>query len=259
MVSLLLFSAGHPGRALPALELLGHDVRTVPPSVASLASAPTADVHLVDGTVDLLDARKLCGVLSAADASVPILLALTEGGLPAVSPEWGVSDVILQSAGPAEVDARIRLLRPRVEEERTGTLKVGFLAIDEDSYTATYRGRILDLTFKEFELLRHLAAHPDHVFTRERLLSEVWGYDYYGGTRTVDVHVRRLRAKLGDNESVIGTVRNVGYRLVRPGAEGGREDAAALEAETETLTDEESGAAAEHSAIQAPRSARGAA
>ncbi|MEI6365231.1 MAG: winged helix-turn-helix domain-containing protein, partial [Actinomycetes bacterium] len=74
-----------------------------------------------------------------------------------------------------------------------------------------------DLTFKEFELLKHLAQHPGRVFTRAQLLQEVWGYDYFGGTRTVDVHVRRLRAKLGtENESLIGTVRNVGYRFVMP-------------------------------------------
>ena len=82
------------------------------------------------------------------------------------------------------------------------------------------RGRLLDLTYKEFELLKYLAQHPGRVFTRSQLLQEVWGYDYFGGTRTVDVHVRRLRAKLGtDYEVLIGTVRNVGYRFV-PG--GGR-------------------------------------
>jgi len=76
-------------------------------------------------------------------------------------------------------------------------------------------GRSLDLTFKEFELLKFLAQHPGRVFTRAQLLQEVWGYDYFGGTRTVDVHVRRLRAKLGaENEELIGTVRNVGYRFV---------------------------------------------
>ena len=75
---------------------------------------------------------------------------------------------------------------------------------------------MLDLTFKEFELLKFLAQHPGRVFTRAQLLQEVWGYDYYGGTRTVDVHVRRLRAKLGDHEALIGTVRNVGYRFVTP-------------------------------------------
>lgn len=155
-----------------------------------------------------------------------MLLAITEGGLPAISSDWGIGDVILRTAGPAEVDARIRLLRPQAAvEEPSGTIAIGPLTIDEHSYTARYRGRTLDLTFKEFELLRYLASHPDHVFTRERLLSEVWGYDYFGGTRTVDVHVRRLRAKLGDQESVIGTVRNVGYRLLR-GGEGSRDEQA---------------------------------
>ena len=87
--------------------------------------------------------------------------------------------------------------------------------IDEATYTAKLRGRTLDLTFKEFELLKYLAQHPGRVFTRALLLQEVWGYDYFGGTRTVDVHVRRLRAKLGiEDEALIGTVRNVGYRFV---------------------------------------------
>jgi DNA-binding response OmpR family regulator len=71
----------------------------------------------------------------------------------------------------------------------------------------------MDLTFKEFELLKFLAQHPGRVFTRDQLLSEVWGYDYFGGTRTVDVHIRRLRSKLGDLDSLIGTVRHVGYRF----------------------------------------------
>ena len=92
-------------------------------------------------------------------------------------------------------------------------IRASGVTIDEASYSAKVHGRTLDLTFKEFELLRFFATHPSRVFTREQLLSEVWGYDYFGGTRTVDVHVRRLRAKLGDMESLIGTVRNVGYRF----------------------------------------------
>jgi DNA-binding response OmpR family regulator len=71
----------------------------------------------------------------------------------------------------------------------------------------------MDLTFKEFELLKFLAQHPGRVFTRDQLLSEVWGYDYFGGTRTVDVHIRRLRSKLGELDALIGTVRHVGYRF----------------------------------------------
>src|SRR5439155_1164520 len=89
--------------------------------------------------------------------------------------------------------------------------------IDPDTYAAKLKGRPLDLTYKEFELLKFLAQHPGRVFTRDQLLREVWGYDYFGGTRTVDVHVRRLRAKLGSEyESMIGTVRQVGYKFVAP-------------------------------------------
>ena len=91
------------------------------------------------------------------------------------------------------------------------------VVVDDASYTAKVGGRSLDLTFKEFELLKYLAQHPGRVFSRQQLLQEVWGYDYFGGTRTVDVHVRRLRAKLGpEHETLIGTVRNVGYRFVLP-------------------------------------------
>ena len=108
-------------------------------------------------------------------------------------------------------------------------IRSGDVEIDEASYTAKLDGRSLDLTFKEFELLKYLAQHPGRVFSRQQLLQEVWGYDYFGGTRTVDVHVRRLRAKLGpERESLIGTVRNVGYRFVLPVADrraGPTEDA----------------------------------
>jgi hypothetical protein len=143
---------------------------------------------------------------------------LTEGGLAAVTADWGTDDVILNTAGPAEVEARLRLaigrqasLAPAAPDE----IRSGDLAIDEATYSARLRTRVLDLTFKEFELLKFLAQHPGRVFTRAHLLQEVWGYDYFGGTRTVDVHVRRLRAKLGtEHESLIGTVRNVGYRFV---------------------------------------------
>ncbi len=95
---------------------------------------------------------------------------------------------------------------------------LGELVIDEATYAARLRGRLLELTYKEFELLKYLAQHAGRVFTRAQLLQEVWGYDFFGGTRTVDVHVRRLRAKLGtEHEQMIGTVRNVGYKFVRPG------------------------------------------
>jgi DNA-binding response OmpR family regulator len=131
--------------------------------------------------------------------------------------------VLLDSAGPAEVEARLRLAIGRLAAQRGAVdlgpaeIRSGDVSIDEATYTARVRGRVLDLTYKEFELLKYLAQHPGAVFTRAQLLQEVWGYDYFGGTRTVDVHVRRLRAKLGaDHEELIGTVRNVGYRFVPP-------------------------------------------
>jgi DNA-binding response OmpR family regulator len=177
-------------------------------------NAPSCDLILVDARHDLASAKSLCKILTTTGVSVPIMLILTEGGLTAVRADWGVDDVVLETAGPAEVDARIRLAVDRQALDSTSNkIHASGVMIDEASYSAKVHGRPLDLTFKEFELLRFLATHPSRVFTREQLLSEVWGYDYFGGTRTVDVHVRRLRAKLGDLESLIGTVRNVGYRF----------------------------------------------
>ena len=143
-----------------------------------------------------------------------------------VTAEWGIDDVLLDTTGPAEVEARLRLAVGRLElaarnvDADDEVIRSGELTIDEATYSARLKGRSLDLTFKEFELLKYLAQHPGRVFTRAQLLQEVWGYDYFGGTRTVDVHVRRLRAKLGtDHEALIGTVRNVGYKFVLPQVE----------------------------------------
>ncbi|AQX79606.1 GlnR family transcriptional regulator [Plantibacter flavus] len=199
---------------LPSLGLLSHRTRQIPADPAQLVNAPSSDLVLVDARQDLASAKSLCKILGASGLSVPLLLILTEGGLTAVSADWGVNDVILESAGPAEVDARIRLAIGRASQEHSASkIQASGVVIDEASYSAKVHGKPLDLTFKEFELLRFFATHPSRVFTREQLLSEVWGYDYFGGTRTVDVHVRRLRAKLGDLEQLIGTVRNVGYRF----------------------------------------------
>ena len=210
---LVLTSSGAPD-VLPALALLSHRTRQIPAEPAHLVNAPSSDLIFVDARSDLASAKALCKILRTTGVTVPLVLVLTEGGLTAVNSEWGVDDVILESAGPAEVDARIRLVTGRLAQTQTGTkIQASGVVIDEASYSAKVHGRPLDLTFKEFELLRFFATHPSRVFTREQLLSEVWGYDYFGGTRTVDVHVRRLRAKLGDLESLIGTVRNVGYRF----------------------------------------------
>jgi DNA-binding response OmpR family regulator len=124
----------------------------------------------------------------------------------------------MSHTGPAELDARLRLLLGRwrrLADDARGETCLGDLVIDDRTYLARLDGRPLNLTHKEFELLNHLARHPGKVFTREHLLQEVWGVAFVGGTRTVDVHVRRLRSKFGtDYQSLIATVRNVGYKAV---------------------------------------------
>lgn len=203
---------------LPALGLLGHHVRILPAEASALVDAPPGDVVLLDARRELALAKSLSRVLTTTGLSQPLIVIVTEGGLAAVNAEWGADDVVLDTAGPAEVEARIRLAvgrRGLLEGDPDPTITTGSLVIDEATYSVRLRGRVLDLTYKEFELLRYLAQHPGRVFTRAQLLQEVWGYEYFGGTRTVDVHVRRLRAKLGtDHEVLIGTVRNVGYRFV---------------------------------------------
>jgi DNA-binding response OmpR family regulator len=229
---LLLTNALAPStEVLPALGLLSHQVRVLPAEAAVLVDAPPADAVLVDGRRDLAGARSLCRLLRTTGLSSPLLLVLTEGGMAAVTADWGTDDVLLDSAGPAEVEARLRLATGRsrlaeaVAEPENSEIRAGDVVVDEVTYSAKVRGRLLDLTYKEFELLKFLAQHPGRVFTRAQLLQEVWGYDYFGGTRTVDVHVRRLRAKLGsEHESLIGTVRNVGYRFVPPTRERSTEN-----------------------------------
>ncbi len=207
---------------LPALALLPHHVKILPAEASALIDAPPSDAVLVDGRHDLAQVRSLTRVIRTTGIECPLVLILTEGGLAVAASDWGMDDVILTTAGPAELEARLRLAIGRVAagqgaEDDSHVIASSGLVVDEATYTAKLENRTLDLTFKEFELLKFLAQHPGRVFTRQQLLQEVWGYDYFGGTRTVDVHVRRLRAKLGpENETLIGTVRNVGYRFVLP-------------------------------------------
>lgn len=214
MAQLLVLSASAGSEVLPALSLLSHRVRQILAEPASLVNAPGHDLIFLDARRDLASAKSLARILVTTGISAPLIVVVSEGGLAAISADWGVSDVILEGAGPGEIDARIRLAIGRAQQdEKIDKIQASGVVIDEASYSAKIHGKPLDLTYKEFELLRFLAQHPGRVFTREQLLSEVWGYDYFGGTRTVDVHIRRLRAKLGDLESLIGTVRNVGYRF----------------------------------------------
>lgn len=157
-------------------------------------------------------------------AEVPALIAVTLPRLPSLDFSSGAADFILKPIVPAELYARLRQLDWKSatfgSEE---VIKLDELLIDVAGYEARLRGRKLQLTHQEFELLRFFAQNRGKVFTREQLLQKVWGYQYYGGSRTVDIHVRRVRAKLGPHVGgLIETVRNVGYKMRGQG--GGEDD-----------------------------------
>ena len=154
---------------------------------------------------------------SALTRSVPIIMATARGeeydkitGL-----DSGADDYLVKPFGMMEMVSRVRavLRRSGGGESAQKLLTLGSLALDPASHTVTVNGQAVTLTLKEFEILRTMMAKPGVVFTRDRLLSEVWGTDYDGETRTVDVHIRTLRQKLGDAGALIGTVRGVGYRM----------------------------------------------
>ena len=222
-VLLLTNSAGASAHVLPALGLLQHTIKILPLEASVLIDAPVMDLVFIDARTDLPNVKSFSKLLTTTGVSAPVIAITTEGGLSAFTSEWGVDDVILDTAGPAEIEARIRIAIGRRDDAHLASdptaheIRQGDVVIDENTYTAKIKGRSLDLTFKEFELLKHFAQHPGRVFTRAQLLQEIWGYYYFGGTRTVDVHIRRLRSKLGPEfESIIGTVRNVGYRFTLP-------------------------------------------
>lgn len=210
----LMTFASDPATVLPSLALLSHRVRVLPMDAASLVKMPENTILFLDARDDLATAKTLCRLIHASGLSTPIVLVLTEGGFTVVNSQWGIADVVVATASPAEVEGRLRLVSERgnapaaaaagspAESTTTvedGQIRSGDLIVDTNGYTASLHGRPIDLAYKEFELLKYLVQHPGRVFTRAQLLQEVWGYDYYGGTRTVDVHIRRLRASLAAN------------------------------------------------------------
>lgn len=195
------------------LEAGGHRVAVVAMSQAGSGDA-VPDVALVDAIKDLTRGRDVCRTIRARASRLPVLAMVAAEMLDAVGPDWDVDSFLVDGATIPEALARIRLALGSQTIESSGGLRVGDLAIDPESYQVRVRGRLLDLTYKEFQLLSFLAQKPGRVWSRQQLLQEVWGYDFFGGTRTVDVHVRRLRAKLGaEHEGMIVTIRNVGYKL----------------------------------------------
>ena len=154
--------------------------------------------------------------LSSVTRNVPVIMATARGaeydkisGL-----DSGADDYLVKPFGMMEMVSRVRAVLRRTSPGREESpISIGGITLDPSTHTVTANGRAVTLTLKEFDLLRELMEKPGTVFTRDRLLSEVWGTDYDGETRTVDVHIRTLRQKLGEAGSMIGTVRGVGYRL----------------------------------------------
>jgi DNA-binding winged helix-turn-helix (wHTH) protein len=158
-------------------------------------------------------------VHAAADSGVPVVVILPTVALQGVDASRQEIEVCFLPCSPEEVVVRLNLAMARnAPEETQNNIVHGDLVIDLDRYEVTLNGRKVDLTYKEYELLKYLASNPGRVFSREALLRSVWEYDYFGGTRTVDVHIRRLRSKIDDvSNNFIETQWNVGYRFRSPG------------------------------------------
>jgi DNA-binding response OmpR family regulator len=183
-----------------------------------------ADLIVVDAGDEILRANRAIRKVRTSGPLVdtPALVAVTVARLPALDFSVGFDDFVLLPVVPAELYGRLRQLDWRTARFGSDEVfKIDELVIDVAGYEAHLGGRRLDLTHQEFELLRFLAQHRGRVFTRDQLLERVWGYQYAGGSRTVDIHVRRVRAKLGHAAgALIETVRHVGYKMRAPTARG---------------------------------------
>lgn len=195
--------------------LLGADVKTESLSTDALVRLPDLSPEFViaDGTGDPERAFNVLSVLRTAGSAIPVLVVLLPDNVERFPWQDVADEFVSPNAGEAEIRLRLEIIRARRGDAGQGVVRLGPVTINVETYQVVADRRPLDLTYKEFELIRFLAQNRGRVFSRARLLREVWGYDFYGGTRTVDVHVRRLRAKLGpEHEHLIETVRGVGYR-----------------------------------------------
>ena len=186
----------------------------------NVSSPPDVVVLDLSGSLGRRAAVRAFAAEAKRDPPVPVLALIPRSALGLLDSHVEVDDFAVLPVEAEELQARLRLLGARRRRdhptllEGPGQLQLGDLRIDTARYEVWVDQRLVTLTFKEYELLRLLASAPGRVFTREVLLDQVWGYDYFGGTRTVDVHIRRLRSKLEDPEhTFVETVRNVGYRL----------------------------------------------
>ena len=219
MEPILVFPDPPPAMLAQTLDLGGYAWKAVGNAAIATADEPTdgwAGAIIVTDE-DPEGALSLCRSLRKRDTVLEPLLMLVSGSQLGELGEREdlFDDFCLLPFHPQELEARLRHLLYRTGQGSTPELvEYGDLALNLETYQAALSGKPLDLTYMEYELLKFFATHPAKVFTREQLLSRVWGYEYYGGARTVDVHVRRLRAKLGEEHAnLIQTVRSVGYRF----------------------------------------------
>ena len=215
MIRVVLLTDRTPAQVLPGAPPLLLDLKTEHLSVATVTEALALgpDAVLVDAAENPGQGHAVLHALRERGPRIPVLVVVERKDIDRFPWEEVADDVIYPGAPEGEIRLRFALARRRTGTGEETTIRLGPIALDPNTYRVSIEGAPLDLTFKEFELLRYLAERRGRVFTRPALLREVWGYDFYGGTRTVDVHVRRLRSKLGPaHEGLIETVRGVGYR-----------------------------------------------
>ncbi len=197
VVSVFLTSDSEP--------ILPGDSLETPPELALIDTA-----YMTSGEVQQY-------VLACVEAGVPAIALVPRTRVPGLEPSLPLADFITSPPDPDELVVRaLRVLESDSshEEDDSHIIRAGDIQIDTSSYEVTMRGRRIGLTFKEYELLKLLAENPGRVFSRYALLNQIWGYEYFGGTRTVDVHIRRLRSKIENAEhNFIETIWNVGYRF----------------------------------------------
>lgn len=216
MKSILVHPADPPADLVRTLELAGWEWHGFDHATDAIANATGEGYAIaVVAAPSSEDSISFCRALRAGlPAGIAVLLLVGGRELDTLDAHTHFfEDFSLLPCHPAELEARLRHLLTRTGGLSAGAIiEHGGLILNTETYQAAMEGRPLDLTHMEYELLRYLASSPGKVFTRETLLSQVWGYDYFGGARTVDVHVRRLRAKLGEEHAaLIQTVRSVGY------------------------------------------------
>jgi len=219
METFLVFPGPPPPDIVRSLDLAGHSWQAVADAADATAQEPddgwTGAIVVADA--EPAAAFALCRELRKGDVPIePLLLLVAGSQIDELADRDDLfDDFLITPFHPRELEARVnRLLRRVGRGARPEVIEYGPLTLNLETYQAQISNQPLDLTYMEYELLKFLASHPGKVFTRETLLNRVWGYEYYGGARTVDVHVRRLRAKLGEEHShMIQTLRSVGYKL----------------------------------------------